>query len=745
MDQDVQRLNVSRRLSFGSGSATEQQHGPTVVTNLNHNSPYEIINHLKISNNNNNVHNHKFSTSSPSPPPLPTSSPPSQQKSTPQLSDALKLTARSEPESSLSQVNDSSSSTLKTSGLSSPPSLDISSSSSLKSPPSTSTPKSRRDSARVHETPPSDISSPSGDSSAGSTKFKSNPDNRRRGVKNGTVPHLTISPETPPIHSSPSSHEFPASTSRSTAVFADLGKMKSMPGASSRKSALSNHSYGLADMDMNVSSSSAAGLSHNGHAGNMNSILSENSNVNHSHSSSNISSTEENFECLGEGPESFLDSHSEHNSLQFSRDVNDLSSLSVPGDGPVAPPIRRNSWLRTSLRKSPQQQPGSSPNGDTMGHRRWGSFRNSSGSKRPAVTSSSALANQLYRSSSFHSSGRSSAGDGEEMYSDGSLEDEVIDLTQKVHHLEEKFSVLAENQTDVDDRYVRIKQENTELSTKLFMAEESLRDVEQRADEKLRDEQKRFKDVLARAEREKQLHIENYDIRLRSCEKDMEQAKSEVARLKQKLDRERTEKTLTGDKLLETERELANLREDHRALVEALRKERDAYLLESKASQQALVDLRKEVETMRKQRNDISSSDILPGHTRRFNSVESESETAELKSRLIELEEEKKSLKQQNTQLQEANDELNAQILNHGLEEGRHLLTVNRNIGDLGNSLAAEFEAMSQDQLKKALKEQTEVNDQLRTYIDGILLNIVENYPQLLEVKNKSSPENSLD
>lgn len=59
---------------------------------------------------------------------------------------------------------------------------------------------------------------------------------------------------------------------------------------------------------------------------------------------------------------------------------------------------------------------------------------NRSGTKRPIVpvTSSSALASQLYRSSSFHSSGPSSGGDGEEMYSDGSLEDEVIDLTQKV-------------------------------------------------------------------------------------------------------------------------------------------------------------------------------------------------------------------------------------------------------------------------------------------------------------------------
>ena len=37
--------------------------------------------------------------------------------------------------------------------------------------------------------------------------------------------------------------------------------------------------------------------------------------------------------------------------------------------------------------------------------------------------------------------------------------------------------------------------------------------------------------------------------------------------------------------------------------------------------------------------------------------------------------------------------------------------------------------------MRKALEDQKEMNDQLRSYIDTVLLNIMEKYPDLLEVR----------
>lgn len=44
-------------------------------------------------------------------------------------------------------------------------------------------------------------------------------------------------------------------------------------------------------------------------------------------------------------------------------------------------------------------------------------------------------------------------------------------------------------------------------------------------------------------------------------------------------------------------------------------------------------------------------------------------------------------------------------------------------------------------QLQVAFQEKEDENLRLKHYIDTILLNIVENYPQILEVKTANGPE----
>jgi Rab11 family-interacting protein 3/4 len=71
------------------------------------------------------------------------------------------------------------------------------------------------------------------------------------------------------------------------------------------------------------------------------------------------------------------------------------------------------------------------------------------------------------------------------MHSDISIEDDVIDLNNKVHQLQEQAGALAESQANTDDKYTRVKQENAALTNRIHMLEEHIRELEVRGEEKL--------------------------------------------------------------------------------------------------------------------------------------------------------------------------------------------------------------------------------------------------------------------
>lgn len=291
------------------------------------------------------------------------------------------------------------------------------------------------------------------------------------------------------------------------------------------------------------------------------------------------------------------------------------------------------------------------------------------------------------------------------------------DIVKTVQMLQQQVGVLAENQVNSDDRFSRVKQDNAAYQERVVMLEEQLRETEQRHGERHSEEQRRNRELITRIEREKQLTIENYTIKLSSLEKEKNTIDDECKRLKAQADKLQKEKESLEDRVSEAEFSASTLQQDNAKLMELNRREKEERKMEKDRSGQVIEELRCEIERLR-----------TAEETARKRSPSIDPQTAQS----AELQATIRQLRDENKNLVEQVEDLQAQLLTSRLEEGRTLVTATNN-----NSLAAEFEAMTSEELKKSLKDAQEANHHLRAYIDGILLNIVENYPQLLEVKQK--------
>lgn len=402
---------------------------------------------------------------------------------------------------------------------------------------------------------------------------------------------------------------------------------------------------------------------------------------------------EENFECFGENDDTERE--------MFDRQTSETPPL----ERGMA---RRNSWLRNSLRRS---SPNHSDN--LVPPRRWGSFRH------PRQRSTAALATALYNSgpatsSSFNSSGRSSncdEGDLPDGHSDVSIEEDVLDLSNKVQELQDQVGMLSKSQSATDERYARVKQDNGALTARIHVLEEHIRELELRGEERLLEEQRRNKELVQRLEREKQLELENYSIRLQGVERDKKLLMEEISTMSAQLERSREEKKALEEQLADTQTMLQQEQEQHKDLLENRARELEEWGSERETSMSLVQEMSKEVEQLRQQKADMSSQ--ISGVKRN----DEDDILSDFSTRIAEMETEIRGLRDQNKRLKEQNEDLQAQMLSKGLEEGKTLL-----MAEVGNnSLAAEFEAMSEHEMRKALQDQKDVNLHLRSFYFGML------------------------
>lgn len=361
---------------------------------------------------------------------------------------------------------------------------------------------------------------------------------------------------------------------------------------------------------------------------------------------------------------------------------------------------QRNSWLRTSLRRS-------------------GSGRKSSPVQRPVVL-------HQQRESSFRGSFEAEdllVGGSPEHQGDEERRQQCVDeLGDQVHQLQGQVAALSESLASNGDLYRRVKQENATLVHRIHNLEEQIRELEVRSEERSHEEERRLKEALCRQERESAAELERCGAQLRQLQSEQRSLQEEALRLRALADRLKADKDAALEQLDQSQAQLAQLRDDHLRLQELCRREREESQAQRSLQAQLLQEVGRELEELRRLRTDPqgrprspSLLDLLP-------------------ARCCELQAQLESVREENRALREANEELQAQLLSSHVHEGQSLVAG----PSRGASLAAEFstlEELSKEKLIDTVKHEKEDNVRLRAYIDGILLNIIENHPQLLEVK----------
>ncbi|XP_076149922.1 rab11 family-interacting protein 4B isoform X2 [Alosa pseudoharengus] len=338
----------------------------------------------------------------------------------------------------------------------------------------------------------------------------------------------------------------------------------------------------------------------------------------------------------------------------------------------------------------------------------------------PRKMSSTAIGRQLLHNSNISSSN----GSTEDLFRD-SIDSCDIDITEKVSYLEKKVTELENDSLMNGDVKSKLKQENTQLVHRVHELEEQLKDQEARAERLMEEELRRHREAFSKMERDKNTEIELLSNRLQQLEEENTEMAVNMNRLKSQAEKLDEEKQRMTDKLEDTSLRLKDEMDLYRKMMDKLKQNRHEYQKEKDAMQELIEELRRELENLhlykleaerlgRTRSSSISFPDFNP------------------RTRETELELEVKRLKQENQKLREQNEELNGQILSLSLHEAKNLFAHQTK----AQSLAAEIDSASRDELMEALKEQEEINIRLRQYMDKIILSILDHNPSILEIKN---------
>lgn len=225
--------------------------------------------------------------------------------------------------------------------------------------------------------------------------------------------------------------------------------------------------------------------------------------------------------------------------------------------------------------------------------------------------------------------------------------------------------------------YCHCRQQSLTLSlpfpfSRISFLEEQIRDIELQSDERKGEDERRFKESMARLERDKSQELENYVNRIFGLQKELFEAKEEVKRHLQAIDNLHNTRSELESQITDKELEIESLNDEIAKLKEVVRKQNE----ECRANSTLIEALNSELSTSRAT-NEMRQME----HHR----LQHESEMSSIN---VELESQLRLLKEENRTLKDTNEELTAQLLNNHLNEGKSLLKEGEAISSLANEIS---------------------------------------------------------
>ncbi|XP_050394296.1 rab11 family-interacting protein 4A isoform X5 [Patella vulgata] len=356
-----------------------------------------------------------------------------------------------------------------------------------------------------------------------------------------------------------------------------------------------------------------------------------------------------------------------------------------------------------------------------INHRK-GDFRQHKRTPNRRLTSA-AYASQLQRSAvGSPSSTRSNSFGSADKVIIENIDGNFQELNDRVKFMEREITSLRDNQNQTDTKHIRLKDENTILIQKVHSLEEHIHEMETVAEQRLREERTKHQEYVTKHEREKTAEDDLIAQKL----KEYETLTDEITRLKSLLAKVKEEKMLLQEKYIEKQELCTMIQDDNDKLRIELQNQEESFKKERHSTGQLLDELGKELEELRrfKIEAELTQGNNMSELPARYQELQ-----AEVKHLKESLWDEWKDMLKENRNLKDNNEEMNAQLLNQCMEEGRSLLKERE-----GVSIAEELEDLSKDELLAALREEQNDNIRLKSYVDRILLTIMEKNPSLLEV-----------